>query len=124
MRFVGSGEKSRIWFTQVGDPLAHRLEGGTNRARSDRLVLLASKFVSVGEDEEVAYFGLLVRQSGEGSGVAVLLAEGLPDAEDLGLSLDSFDGFGSSGELQRSAEISLELISVGRCSSFQGVGCG
>ena len=90
----------------------------------DRVVLLSSMAVAESEDEEIAELLLLCRDSTEVRGLAEFLAEGGPYSEDFGLAFDSFDGSGSSGVLQRKAEFSLELISGGRCSIRQGVGCG
>ena len=90
----------------------------------DRVVLLSAMTVAESEDEEIAEFLLLCRDRTEVRGLAEFLAESGPYSEDFGLAFDSLDGAGSSGVLQRNAEFSLELISGGRCSICQGVGCG
>jgi len=117
-------EEAWIRDTQVGDPLAHCLKGGTNRAIAYRSVLLASLSVAEAEDKEVGNFPFLSMDVTEGRGMSEVLAEAGPDAEDLGLGLDAFGSLGNRGVLESNAEFSIELISSGRVSIFQGSGCG
>ena len=87
------------------------------------MTLLASFAVAESEDQEVAKF-LLGLQAIEGNGDVELLAEGAPDAKDLIAGLAALGSVGNGGDLERSAEIRLEAVSLGRCSSFHGLGCG
>ena len=109
--------------TQVGYPLANGCDSLQYCASADRLVLLATSSVSQSEHEEVGDLFFL-SETTEGRGLAMVGAEVFPDTEDLVLSFVGLAGVGSSGELQRSAEIILEESSAGTVSSFQGLGCG
>ena len=113
---------SRIWLTQVGDPLGHGAKGGTNGISADRVVGEPIPAVMEGKDEEVskALFG--IRDITEGWIDAEALGEGTPMAEGGGASPLGFAGVGAERELQSSIEFSAVAIAGGRCSSFQGVG--
>lgn len=60
----------------------------------------------------------------EGRLTLVLGAELSPLPEDFGLGFGVLGSVGLGGDLQRSAEISLELDSLLRCRSCQGLSCG
>jgi hypothetical protein len=90
---------------------------------SDSFTLLASFAIAESKDEEVAEL-LLGLQAIEGNGDSELLAEVAPDSKDFVGGLSSLGSVGSGGDLERSAEISLEAMSLGRCSSFHGLDCG
>jgi len=123
MELGASRLEAGIWSAQVGDPQADGLESVRNRARSDRLVLLAVGSVSHAEDDEEAEFVLRFEVT-EGAGLVELLTEGVPDAKDLGVGGVPLGGVGSVGDLQSKAEISAEVFSVARVNIFQGFGCG
>lgn len=82
-----------------------------------------SPSVAEAEDHEV---GELVFEGNgiEGRLLAELLAEVTPGLEDPGFGVPGLLDMGLVGGLQSRAEISLELISDGSCSMFQGSGCG
>jgi hypothetical protein len=99
---------SGIASTHVGDPLAHRLEGFLDRITSDRLFGAWGVAVAQSEDHEVAQLVGATRDVREIRGVAVLLAEGGPSAEEGIVGFACLSGSGLGGVLQSSAEISLE----------------
>lgn len=66
----------------------------------------------------------MVRDITEGNGPVLPLTELDPITEEAVLGAVVLGGVGCGGELESSSEISLELISLGRCSSFQGCDCG
>jgi hypothetical protein len=77
-----------------------------------------------GVDKEVAQAGLLLGDGAEARVVAMLLAEIGPVLEDDGAGVASLGDPGLLGSVQRSAEISAELISGLSVSSVQGCGNG
>lgn len=85
---------------------------------------MAAKSVSDGEDKEVGELGFLARDRTEGSGLAKVSAEVGPDSEDLVAGFLALGSGGFGGDLERKAEISCELLALGRCSSCQGLSCG
>ncbi len=115
---------SEIPSTQVGDALAHRQEGFIHCVSSDRLVGLSCSSVAQTEHEEVGELGLLSLEITEGRQDIVSHAEVAPHGKDLVLGAQVLGGDGSGGCLERKAKVSLEAVSVGRCSSFQGFCCG
>ena len=110
--------------TQVGYPLAHGGEGPSNRVSADRLVGLAGAAILDAEDEEVGNPGLSVGDVTEGRGHPEFGTEVRPPSEDLGLGLPMLASGSRGGEVERSAQISLEDSSDGSCSSCQGVSWG
>ncbi len=115
---------SGIWETQVGDPLAHRQQGFIHCASSHAFAGLATGAVAMGEDEEVADLVFLTRDSTEGRVLPVLVAEGDPGVEDLGIGPLSLACSGFVGKRQSSAEVKVELVSGERWSSRHGLSCG
>ena len=115
---------SGIWLTQVGDPLGHGAEGGTNGTSSDRVVGEPVLAVPEGEDKEVCEAALGVGDITEGWVHPELLGEGTPVAEGAVAGASGFAGVGAECELQSSIEVSAVAVAGGRCSSFQGVRCG
>ena len=113
-------ELAGIRFTQVGDPLAHRKKGFLHRISSDRSLLA----VSEGEDKEVGDLVVMVGDITEGWMALVLNAEAGPDAKGDVLGSSGLGPDLPGGEVERSAQISCEVQSGGRWSSFQGSGCG
>ena len=89
----------------------------------DRFTLLASFAIAHSEDQEVPKL-LLGLQAIEGNGDIELLAEVAPDAKDFAGGFSALGSVGNGGDLERSAEIRLEAVSLGRCSSFHGLDCG
>ena len=111
----GSVDNLLSWIlsTQVGDPLAHCREGFGHCISTDRLTGLSVGSKSHGEDEE--HVDLVVRRGiTEGRASANRGAEGGPLVEDLVAGFLVLRGSGASGERERSAEISLELVSLSR----------
>ena len=106
--------------TQVGDPLAHGGEGPSHSVSADRDAGLALSTIPDAEDEQVGDPGFGRADLTEGRGDLEFLAERGLEAEDLGLGLPMLDSGSSGGEVERSAEISREDISVGSWSSRQG----
>ena len=106
--------------TQVGYPLAHGGEGPSHSVSADRDAGLALSTIPDAEDEQVGDPGFGRADLTEGRGDLESLAERGPEAEDLGLGLPMLDSGSSGGEVERSAEISREDISVGSWSSRQG----
>lgn len=78
----------------------------------------------MGEDEHPAEFVLSANDTREVRLLAELLAEVAPLAEVRGVGFACLAGVGVGGTLDSSAEITLELISLGTGSSVQGSGCG
>ena len=115
---------SGIWLTQVGDPLCHGTECRSHCVSADRVVGATVAAVSESEDEEVGEASLIVRDITEGRGDAELLAEVVPEPEGAGSRPGGLGGDGVGRESQRNIEVSPELVSGGRCSSFQGRCCG
>jgi hypothetical protein len=110
-RIVPDGSAIRlsgIASTQVGDPLAHRLERFLDCITSDRFLGGVGLSVAEAEDQEVAELVLAGRDVREVRGVVVFLAEGGPSPEDGVVGLACFPGCGLGGVLQSSAEVSLE----------------
>ena len=105
---------SGIWFTQVGEPLAHSREGFADCISSYRLTLLAVLSISEGEDEQDGDFVFLRSDRTEGRGLVDGLTEGDPVFKYFGLSFRVLGSVGTGGDLERSAEISRELTSGGR----------
>ncbi len=115
---------SGIWLTQVGDPLRHGTQCRSHCVSADRVVGEAVAAVVDGEDEEVGDSSFGIRDITEGWVGPDLLAEGAPVPEGPAPSLVGFAGDGCARELQSSIEVSVVLVSGGRWSSRQGVGCG
>ena len=80
--------------------------------------------VAVGVDEEVGESVFVTRDITEGWGLSQLLAELDPVSEVAVHLFGVLGGSGFAGLLESSAEVRLEQASSGRCSSFQGLGCG
>ena len=116
---------SGIEETQVGEPLAHRQEGFVHRARLDRSRAgsTSSGATAHAEDEQVAELVFASGDAAESGVVAQLFAESGPPSEGGGGAPASLLDRGLAGEVERSAEISSEACSVGRCKSFQGASC-
>ena len=117
------GSKSRIFATQVGNPLANGREGFLDRISSDRFVTLPFESVAESPDEEVgeSVVGWSVQEI---RGLAELFAEVLPVSEDLGLGCSMLGGVGSGGQVESSAEVSNEVYTGFRRRSTQGLSCG
>ena len=117
---------SGIEETQVGEPLPHRQEGFVHRARLDRSRAGSTSLGSVAhaEDEQVAELIFAIGDAAERCVMAKLCAEGGPSSEGRGGASASLLDGGLACEVERSAEISSEACSVGRCKSFQGAFCG
>ena len=90
----------------------------------DRLVGLAPVAVVEAEHKEVAKLVLLMLDGTEGRAEPQLMAESGPLTEDLVLGVAVFDGGVFGADLQSSAEVSSEVASGVKWSSFQGVSCG
>ena len=75
---------------------------------------MAGSAVSQSVDEEVAELLFATQDITEGDVTTELGAEGGPVSEDLGVGQARLRGGGIGGELERSAEISGELIGAGR----------
>ena len=80
--------------------------------------------VAHAKDEQVAELVFAIGDVAEGGVVAKFFAEGSPAPEGGGGAPASLLDRGLAGEVERSAEISSEAHSVGRCKSLQGAGCG
>ena len=78
----------------------------------------------MGEDQEVADAGFLVRQITEGWVDVMRGAEGCPSAEGVGSRLEGLRDKGIGGEVQRRAEISAEAVLGGNVKRRQGTACG
>ena len=118
---------ARIALTQVGDALADGQEGFIHCASCDRLFggsVESMASVPESEDKEVGDFFFLSFDVAEGRMNFMLEAEACPRAEDLVFFGPGLRSSGFGGDFESSAEISLELASGGRWSSFHGVGCG
>ena len=85
---------------------------------------MAGVAVSVAEDEEVGELGFGIADITERWGDVVIEAEAFPQTEDGLLGAAALNSGAGGCELERSAEISLETVCVGRCNSFQGLLCG
>ena len=112
-----------IWEAQVGNPLANGREGCLNCVRLNRDVTAAVLSVPEREDEEIEDF-VSSSDITEVRGLAVLLAEVVPVAEVGVTRLSCLGGSGSGGDFESSVDISCEATLDGRCSIFQGLGCG
>ncbi len=101
-----------LWIasTQVGDPLAHRLERVCDCITSDSVV----GAIAQAEDREVAELVFAARDIREVRGVAVLLAEGCLTPEVGVICFACLAGVGMGGDLESSAEVSREASLVGR----------
>ena len=124
MEVPGDVLSAGILSTQVGYPLPHCGKGASHCVSSDRQVGLPSALVLDSEHEEVGDSGFGRRDVTEGNGDTVALTELCPAAEDLGLGLPMLVSGRRGGEVERSAQISLEDISEGSRSSFHGWSCG
>ncbi len=93
--------------TQVGDPLAHRLERFIDRITPDRLFGAWGVSVTQPEAHEVAQLVGPGRDVREIRGVAVSVAEGAPTPEEGVVGVACLPGSGLGGVLQSSTEISL-----------------
>ena len=111
---------------QVGDPLAHRATGFANGISSDRVTggFVLAFSVAGSKDEDVAEFGLLVRESTEGAVLSEGGAEVFPLGEYARLVLAVLTCGGFGGSLERSSEMSNCPVSGGNCKSCQGRSCG
>ena len=110
--------------TQVGDLRAHCQKGTRDCIRSDRFAFLTFSLVPEGEDEHVGELGLLLWDVREGRMDGELCTEVGPDSEDFVPGLVGFLGISGFSDLESIAEVSVEAVSGGRCSSCQGLGCG
>ena len=115
---------SGILVTQVGDPRAHGQKGTLDCIRSDRLSFLTVAFVPEGEDEHVGELGFLLWDVREGRMDGELPVEIGPDSKDFVPGFVGLLGISSFSDLESIAEVSVEAVSGGRCSSCQGLGCG
>lgn len=106
MDFSCSSLEAGIRCTQVGYPLAHCLEGFFDRTSADRFVFLSEHSVLESEDQQVGELGVVAADITEGNMAAVLLAEGVPDSEDLGLGVSTLGSTGIGGDVERNAESS------------------
>ena len=113
-----------IWLTQVGDPLCHGTECRSHCVSADRVLGGAVAPVAESEDKEVGKTSLIVRDITEGRGDAELLAEVAPEPKGTGTRAGGLGGDRAARESQRSIEVRPEIVSGGRCSSFQGRCCG
>ena len=113
-----------IGLTQADDPLAHRQWGNFHLISLNTLVALASLLVAVSEDQEVGELGFGVKDITEGWRDVVARAKVFPAFEDVVLGALMLGGGAGRRELERRAEISLEAMCVGRCSSRHGRSCG
>ena len=111
---------SGIRFTQVGDPLPHRQKGLLHCISSDRSLLAVAESV----DKQVADFVITVGDITEGRGFPDTGTEVGPVDEGGRLGPAGLGSDTPGGHLERSAQISLEIVSCPRCSCRQGLGCG
>ena len=88
------------------------------------MIGLSVASVAEGKDEEVSQLGFVVRDVTEGRLAAKVAAEAGPVVEDGIFGTLSLGRGSCGGALQRSAEISLEEMLLGSCSSVQGRNCG
>ena len=110
--------------TQVGDALADGQEYLVHCRSADRVVGTSLSAVSEGEDEQVAGPGFGVSDFTEGAGDSEGAAEADPVGKGAVLLGHGFGYVGMGGDVERSAEVSAEAISVGRVCSCHGCGCG
>ena len=121
---VGSRRSRWILVSQVGYPLANGRNCLAHRASSYRFVTEAESAVSHEVNKEEGELVFLIANGIEARGSVVQGTELCPMSELGALGALGLGSVGSAGDLERSAEISLEVVSDGRCSSRQGLVCG
>ena len=95
----------------MGEPLAHCQEGVLHCASADRATGLAVAAVSHAKDEWVGETGV-VGYIAEGVLHSMVVTELAPKCEDLGAGVGGAGDSTLGGEVQRSAESIMELLSA------------
>jgi hypothetical protein len=115
-----------IFEAQLGEPLSNSLEGCRHRVRSDRFagLSLAGEAAAPSEHKEVTEVELLRSEALQVGRCIVPGTKLSPLVPDDTVAFPGFRHDGGGGDIERSADISDEVIAGRRLSMRHGVSCG